>query len=297
MLSIKQLQAFIHVAQSQNFAQAALKMHISQPALSSAIKKCEDILGGELFARTTRTVELTKEGRLFLPKALRLYQDYIDLINDTQAVFDKQQGTLHIACIPSFAEAGLIDVLAPFIQQYPTIKIKIEDVVVENVIDSVLHERAEIGIIFAPTTSDELDFYPLFNDEFMLVMAPQHPLANVPFNSLQQLSNLAFVTMNQHANLRVFIDDILADAGITVDYVAEASQIATLANFVKANMGLAILPTLSKTHLLQQGLVCKSIHYPGLQRSLGMIRKKEANISVTAQAFWDMVKGFDRIKN
>jgi LysR family carnitine catabolism transcriptional activator len=287
-LSIKQLQAFIHVAQSQNFAQAAHKMHLSQPALSSAIKKCEEQLGGALFLRTTRQVTLTQEGRLFLPKALRLLQNYQEVIHDTQAIFEKQHGSLHIACIPSFAEARLIDLITPFVETYPALTIKVEDVVVEQVMESVLHDRAEIGIMFAPTYHEDVLFHPLFTDDFMLVMPPSHRFAQRENVHLSEIDGEAFVSMNQHANLRIFIDDILQDEQVHVRYVAEASQIATMANFVKAGLGMAILPSLSKTHLLRLGLVCKPLAHPSLKRELGLIKKRQANISVAAQAFWDM---------
>ena len=66
-VSYRQLQAFLQVAQSATFAEAAQKMFLSQPALSSAIKKMEEQVGGPLFSRTTRKVQLTPEGQDFLP--------------------------------------------------------------------------------------------------------------------------------------------------------------------------------------------------------------------------------------
>ena len=75
MVTIKNLQAFVELAKCQSFAEAAEKRHISQPALSSAIKKMEQQLGGALFSRSTRSVKLTPEGTSFLPVARRLLDD------------------------------------------------------------------------------------------------------------------------------------------------------------------------------------------------------------------------------
>ena len=175
-LSFKQLHAFITVAQSTNFAEAAIKMHLSQPALSSAIKKCETILGGALFIRTTRKVSLTREGEAFLPIALRLANEYHDSVNQIQAIFTKQTGSLTIASMPSFAERYLPQYMYQFHTDYPNITIKIEDVVVEKVVELVQQGKVECGFSFEPDSPNELSFEPLFTDTFNLVCHPEHPL-------------------------------------------------------------------------------------------------------------------------
>ena len=78
-VSYRQLQAFVQVAQSSTFAEAAQKMCLSQPALSSAIKKMEEQVGGALFSRTTRKVQLSPEGQDFLPTAIRLMLSLIHI--------------------------------------------------------------------------------------------------------------------------------------------------------------------------------------------------------------------------
>ena len=86
-VSFRQVQIFVCIAQSPTFAQAAEKMCLSQPALSSAIKKMESQLGGLLFSRTTRKVELSPEGRQFLPVAERLIADWQEAFSDLHNLF------------------------------------------------------------------------------------------------------------------------------------------------------------------------------------------------------------------
>ena len=74
--TIKQLKAFVAAAQARNFAEAGSRVHLSQPALSIAIKNLEEIVGGRLLARTTRSLALTPEGEVFYPVAQRLLADW-----------------------------------------------------------------------------------------------------------------------------------------------------------------------------------------------------------------------------
>ena len=75
-VSYRQVKAFVEVAKSSTFAEAAVNLHLTQPALSSAIKKMEEQLGGKLFKRNTRNVSLTPEGEVLFPNALRLLHDW-----------------------------------------------------------------------------------------------------------------------------------------------------------------------------------------------------------------------------
>lgn len=291
-LSFKQLRAFITVAQSQNFAEAAIKMHLSQPALSSSIKKCEEILGGALFMRTTRTVSLTKEGEAFLPIALRLFDEYHDAINQIQAIFTKQVGSLTIASMPSFAERYLPEYLYAFHQCYPNISIKIEDVVVERVVELVSQGKVECGFSFEPTIKDNITFTPLFMDKFVVVMHPNHVLCRAVQHGLTLLDIQAepMVVMNRNSNLRVFIDSVYAHYTITPDIVAEASQIGTLGNLVKQQIGIAIVPQLSSLRMEELGLCCVELNEAKLQRQVGVITNSYQQMSVMTQAFLAMVE-------
>lgn len=292
-LSFKQLHAFLTMAQSHNFAEAATKMHVTQPALSSAIKKCEDILGGELFTRTTRTVSLTKEGEAFVPIAQRLLTEYQDAMDQIQAVFAKQTGSLSVAAMPSFAERYLPEYLYQFHALYPNISIKIEDVVVEKVIDLVQEGKVECGFSFEPKASSDIMFTPLFTEQFVVVMHASHPLNQAQQTSLT-LSDIApfdMVVMNKNSNLRVFIDSVYAQQHIEPQIIAEASQIGTLGQLVKQQIGIAIVPQLSSQRMEELGLVCVRIDESKLQRKVGIITNPYQQLSVTTQAFLEIVEG------
>jgi LysR family transcriptional regulator, carnitine catabolism transcriptional activator len=289
-ISIRQLQAFICVARSTTFAEAAEKMFLSQPALSTAIKKMESQLGGPLFSRTTRKVELSPEGQTFLPVAMRLMNDWDSAIMDVHNLFAKGQGKLSLAAMPSFAAGLLPSLLAQFHQSYPNIKISVNDVVMESVLQQIRDGRVELGFSFEHDQLEGLTFYPLFNDEFMVVLNAGHPLAHRSHLRWVDMCDFPFVAMNNDSSIRRWIDSYLQEQKLRLNVVAEAGQLATLGRLVKHGLGISVVPCLCREQMQNEGLVCLPFVNSGLQKRVGMVKSSRGTLSVAAHAFWHWVE-------
>jgi LysR family carnitine catabolism transcriptional activator len=286
-VSFRQIQIFVCIAQSHTFAQAAEKMCLSQPALSSAIKKMESQLGGLMFSRTTRKVELSPEGRQFLPVAVRLMGDWQDAFADLHNLFSLGQGKLSIAAMPSFAAGLLPSILQQFKTEFPNIKLSVTDVVMESVIKDVQAGRAEIGFSFEHEKMDGLDFHPILTDNFIAVLPVNHPLSKHQVVSWSHIALYPFVAMNKGSAIRQWIDSFMEIKHLSLDIVVEASQLATLGQFVKHDLGVSVVPALCQEQMLNKELLCLKIHQSGLSKRVGIIRKKNGNLSSVAASFWD----------
>src|SRR5690625_4280800 len=95
--TIRQLKAFVAIVEFGSFVEASEHLHLSQPALSIAIRKLEEAVGGVLFNRSPRGVQLTPEGRFFLPMARRLIGDWEEALGDLGELFNKQRGKVTLA--------------------------------------------------------------------------------------------------------------------------------------------------------------------------------------------------------
>jgi len=177
-MTIKQLRAFLAVAQTMSFAQAGERLYISQPALSLSIRALEDGLGGRLFSRTTRSVSLTPEGKALLPLARRLVAEWDSVEDNLRRHFTLQRGHVAIAAMPSFAGNRLPSLLMHFREQYPEIGITVHDVINEQVVEMVRNRQVELGITFEPASDPSLEFRHLYQDRFMAVVPPDSPLAS-----------------------------------------------------------------------------------------------------------------------
>jgi LysR family carnitine catabolism transcriptional activator len=290
MVSIKNLQAFIELAKCQSFAEAAEKRHISQPALSSAIKKMEMQLGGALFSRSTRSVKLTPEGASFLPVAKRLLDDWDNALYDVKQLFKLEKGLLTLASMPSFAEGRLPTLLASFGYAQPNISIRVHDVVMELVIESVLRERAEMGFVFEPEEHELLNFYPMFNDEFVVIMPPDHALNTGAELTLDDVIKYPFVSMNRGSTTRKWVDEKLINGDRKINIAVEASQFSTIGNLVYSGMGIAIVPSMVQKQMEAKGCISKKVLGLDIIKRVGLITPKDRSLSFAAQAFIESLK-------
>ncbi|WP_340680403.1 LysR family transcriptional regulator [Paraglaciecola sp.] len=288
-ISFRQVQAFICVARCATFAEAAEKMFVSQPALSSAIKKMEIQLGGVLFSRTTRKVELSPEGALFLPVALRLMNDWEEAFSDLHNLFAMGRGKLSIAAMPSFAAGQLPQILQMYQTEFPNIKLSVADIVMELVYKEVREGRVEIGFTFEHESQEGTVFHPLFTDHFMVILPSAHPLAGLTTIQWQDIVNYPFVAMNKNSAMRGWIENHVQQLGYKLNVVAEAGQLATLGQFVKHCLGVSVVPRLCQGQMSGKGLVCIPLQNSGLSKKVGMVKISRSNLSVAADTFWHWV--------
>jgi LysR family carnitine catabolism transcriptional activator len=281
-MKIAQLKAFIQIAESHTYAEAAENLHLSQPAVSIAIKNLEEEVGGKLFNRTTRQLALTPEGRDFLPVAQRLLQDWNRASDDLKSRFVKGEGSVTIAAMPSFASSILPKILRDFRKKYSNVTIKIVDEVMDKVIQQVRENRAELGFVFEPENLTGLQFTPIFLDNFILVLPPEHPLSANEGIKWHDLVKHSFVAMNYGSTMRIWLDKEAVQANVTLDIVAEASQFATIGQLVKESVGISIVPALCQEQMEARGLECLSLAHLGFNKAVGILTKIRANLSAPA---------------
>lgn len=281
-ISIKQLRGFVAIAEAGSFAEACEQLHLSQPALSAAIRKMEESVGGQLFARTTRAVALTPEGAQFLPVARRLLHDWNEGFGDLRGLFALQIGKLSIAAMPSFASNCLPQVLAQFGRQYPKININVQDIVMEEVISAVQSGRVELGITFESDIDEGLDFEPLFNDRFIAILPPGHKLAEQETLAFADLVDYPLVALNRGSSTRRWTDAAIAQTDLEPPRIFEAFQLTTVGSMVAAGVGVALVPALCQTQMHNLGVLCRPV-VGGIERRVGIFTRRRYPLSSAAQ--------------
>ena len=283
-VSVKQLRAFVAVAETGSFAQACEQLNISQPALSMAVKNLEDEVGGSLFLRPTRSLSLSPEGSAFLPTAQRPLRDWSDAFTDLQRLYSLQQGKLTIAAMPSFASTRLPAVLATYRQQFPNIDIAVRDIVMEELIEAVRAGRVELGVAFEPDDSEGLEFEALFTDRFVAVFPEAHPLLTRSRLRIKDLLGDTVITLNRGSSTRRWTEDAFARESLSPPAIFEAFQLTTVGAMVAAGLGVALVPALCEEQMHQLGARCKPISGRCIERRVGIIRRRRQQLSSAAVA-------------
>ncbi len=286
-MTVKQLRAFLAVAQALSFAQAGERLHLSQSALSLTIKALEDGLGGRLFSRTTRAVALTPEGEVLLPLARRLLADWDNAEDELRQRFTLQQGRVALASMPSFAGNLLPAVLRTFRDRYPSISVTVHDVINEQVMEMVRDRQVEIGIAFEPEPSTPLTFTPLYVDRFVAVVPADSALAGADELSWDALLGQPFIALQRPSTVRVMLEDHLRPRGRQLRVQFESHQLATVGRMVASGLGVSAVPALCREQMLELGARCVALGDPVIERPVGILTKPGHQLSVAAQAIAD----------
>lgn len=178
-LSLRQLQYFVTLAQLRHFTDTASKLAISQPALSSALRQIETVLGGKLVNRTASAVTLTELGHAILPHAQRV-------LSVAQLAFDDMQqivqaggdGTVRIGLVPSVS--SLLFPLLPqtLAQAFPRLRVEFHDQTNDALVAQLLKGQIDFGIgALDNSVPEQLDVFPLQEDPFVAVLHCDDPLA------------------------------------------------------------------------------------------------------------------------
>lgn len=289
-ISIKQLRAFVAVAQTLSFTEACAQVHLSQPALSIAIKNMEEAVGGSLLIRSTRILALTPEGAQFLPVAQRLLADWDGALYDLHNLFALQRGQLSIAAMPSFAGHQLPAVLASYRQRYPAVNIRVQDVVAEEVVEMVRNGRVELGVAFNLETGNDLQFTPLFDDPFIAVLPPGHALLQHAKLDGSMISESPFLTLQPPSMVRQLILDTMAEHGISLKIEFESHQLVTIIRMVVCGLGISVVPALCIPQIEQQGAEWRPLRHPEVRRTVGIYTRKRYPLSSAAEAMVPVLK-------
>ena len=178
-ISIRQLSAFISVADNGSFTRASEQMHLTQSAVSGLIKELESSLGIVLFDRTTRQLSLSVVGHHLLPQARRILNEMQLFENEASSLTSLAQGQVRLA-VSQFAASSMPAVIAQFAKAYPDISVSLLDCSAENVLEHIQNIEVDLGVGTErgfTEPDDDISADLLYQLPFCVVMPDNHALA------------------------------------------------------------------------------------------------------------------------
>ncbi|MGF6725036.1 DNA-binding transcriptional LysR family regulator [Paraburkholderia sp. GAS41] len=276
---LRQLRYFIAVAEEKHFGRAAIRLSMTQPPLSQAIRALEETLGVELFARTKRSVELTQVGADLLPEVRRLLASAEGLRPLAQSLARGEAGELSLAFV-STADYGLLPtLLREFGARFPRVRLQLTEATSDVQIDELVAGRIDAGLVIAPLPprhAAQLSWLPIAREPLVIAMSSEMAarvegssgdaaaLAGAEWRdapiSLRDVADAPLVIFPRR--LAPGFYDIIMDcygvAGLTPRVVQEAIQMQTIVSLVSAGMGVALVPQ-SLRNLRRTGVVYRPL--------------------------------------
>ncbi|WP_237174004.1 LysR family transcriptional regulator [Paracandidimonas lactea] len=287
---LQELQAFVAVAESLSFRAAADALSISPPALSRRIEKLEGLLGVRLFERSTRHVQLTNVGRVFLERARSALDELESAMLGIEDLAAHRTGVVSVACVPSAAYYFLPSVITTFTRHYPNIRVRILDEGANTVLNDVLNRRADFGINFVGTQEMDIHFEPIFTERFVLAVHSGHRLARRRKVRWEELGDERFIAVGKSSGNRVLLDSALAQTARRPTGFYEVAHVSSLLGLVEVGLGVAAVPKLAlpaNNHSTLKGI---SLVEPEVSRTLGLLHRKNNPLSPVARVLYDLIK-------
>ena len=194
-MELDQLRYFMQVAKRGNFTRAAEDLNISQPALSRSILKLEEELGQPVFERKTRSISLTDAGMLLQGRA----QQVLSILEDTKAEItdDGESGRIRVGAIPTIAPYFLPEILGKFSAAYPRATVIIEENTTDPLLKGCSQGDIDLAVVALPIQAKYLEVEELFEEELLLVLPPDHPLADRSRICLGDVKPFPFVLLHE----------------------------------------------------------------------------------------------------
>src|SRR6266498_1718772 len=188
-MELRHLRYFVAVAETENVSRAALKLHVSQPALSRQIRDLEDELGFLLLERSAKSVRLTGAGRTFLIEARAVLRRAEDAVNAARAVATGATGELHVGYAPSLTARILPPTLRAFQAELPHVRVKLHDLSTEEMFAGLGEEKLQLAFVPRPVgrTLRGMDFHELLRDPIRVAVSPKHRLAQSRSVSISEI--------------------------------------------------------------------------------------------------------------
>lgn len=271
-LSIRDLRAVVTLAERLHFGKAAEDLSITQPSLSAAVKKVEEVLGERLFERTSRHVSLTPAGQRAVQR-IRSVLEEMSEISRPAAQKNLLSGRFRLGLVPTIGPYYAPGFLAPLRESYPKLELVLTEALTETLLQMLRQRILDAAIVCLPTGELGLSETPLLRERFLLAVPSHHPLAGAVDVSPGQLDPRELLLMERGHCLR---EQTLESCGATPDSITSPSQAAsieTLRHLVAAGNGCALIPQMAvATGMDCAGLVRYiSFREPAPGRTIGLV--------------------------
>ena len=245
-MELRHLRYFVAAAEAENVSRAALKLHVSQPALSRQIRDLEEELGFSLFERSAKSVRLTEAGRTFLTEARAVLQRAEEAVNSAQAIAAGGRSELHVGYAPSPTARIMPPTLRAFQAQFPKVRVRLHDLSTEEMLAGVREGKLQVAILVRPNRSmlRGLHFEELARDTMCLAVPPGHALSRLRSVTLARAARepLVVFSAKDYPEYREYLEALFAPTKSRPRIAEEHDSSASLIAAIESGTGVAIVP-------------------------------------------------------
>jgi LysR family transcriptional regulator, hydrogen peroxide-inducible genes activator len=277
-MNLRDLKYFVALAEHRHFGHAAAACFVSQPTLSTQIRKLEDELGVVLVERAPRNVMLTPAGLDVAARARRIVADVEQMREVARRSRDPEAGVVTIGVFPTLGPYLLPHVVPNLHARFPELELRLVEEKSDELLARVRDGKLDSAILALPVHDDQLHVEPLFEEPFLLAVPADHALADRGSLAFDDLADQRLLLLEDGHCLRDQALDVCQLAGTGEKSGFQATSLETLRQMVAAGVGITLLPALATRPPVVQPDSIRLLRFEGEQpsRRIAMVWRRSS---------------------
>lgn len=291
-MEIRQLRAFVSIAELGTFTAGAQRVHVTQAAISMQIRQLENELGARLFVRAPRKVMLTEAGEQLLLRARQILRDHDAAIEEIADLAGAERGRLRVGSASAMVTTDVLPKLLRDVRrQHSRADITVASGTSESLVQLILGGELDVAFVSLPVEARGINTERLNQDQLVAIASPQHRLAKQKTIDAYTLAGEKLILGERGGNTRRLIDQFFAQAGVTLHVAMELSRQQAIRRMVEEDMGIGIVPLHTVRDEVEKGrLVRWWIEGAQINWELGIARLTGGYESPITQTFISLAR-------
>src|ERR687886_434385 len=291
-MEIRQLKAFLAIAEARTFTAAAQRIHYTQAALSMQIKQLEKEVGIPLFIRMPRRVVLTEAGERLLERAHLILREHDAALSELAELAGAEYGRIRLGSASAMVSSDALPaILKRLRRSHPHVDVTVTSGTSAELVKKLLAGELDMAFVSLPVQARNVETELLSEDQLVAIASPRHKLAKQRVVSAFALAGEKLILGERGGNTRRLIDEFFAEAGLKPTVAMELSRQAAIKNMVAADMGVGIVPFSTARDDVERGrLVRWWIEGARINWELGVARLSGGYLSPVTQTFLELCR-------
>ena len=286
-MDFDQLETFLAVVRLSSFSRAAKKRFRTQPAISSQIRSLEEEIGAKLLDRSGGKVSITASGKIlqkYAEETLEARKAVLTAIAETERV---PRGEIIVGANEGTCLHILPEVFAQFKRQYPDVAVNIKRADYGKILESVIDNSVDFGVVSLPVTDNRLTVVLIHRDELVIITPPQHPLAKLKSAAVAEVAKFPLV-VPKAGHTRDALEELFNERKLKPQLAMELDSSELLKRFVAADVGVGFIARSNvEEDVRAKVLSAIPISDAQIRRDLALVFRKDKALSRAALAFID----------
>ena len=282
----RQLRAFSVLARTGSFTQTAHELHLTQSAISHAMKALEQDMGCRLLDRMGKTVVLTQAGEQLLVRVERVLEEMASARSELGRLGKWGSSRLRIGASTTACQHVLPAVLREFKESFPQCAISIQPGDTPENIDALRAHQIDLAVNLEPRRDEPLEFRPMFTDELQFILSPLHPWARAGKVQREEIARQQYILYGKGSYTFQMIEAYFREEKIVLHSLLDLGNMEAIKELVKLGLGISILaPWTARKEIEEKSLVALPLGRRKLKRRWGVLHWRGRRLSLAEETF------------